>query len=208
MRNVPIRQLVADFATYLYLPRLAGPEVLVQAMHDGIALLTWQTDTFTFAESYDEGAARYRGLAHGPHVALSADSAGLLVKPDVAQRQIDAEVSPVSTDPGAGTVARPDPGKGLGPGPGVVITPPPSPPKPRLRRYHGTVTLDPARVGRDASRIADEVIAHFAGQVGAAVTVTLEIEATLPDGATDQLVRTVTENSRTLKFASHGFEAD
>ena len=206
--HVPVRQLVADFATYLYLPRLARPEVLVQAMRDGIALLTWQTDTFAFAESYDEGAARYRGLAHGPHVALSADSAGLLVKPDVAQRQIDAEVSPVSTDPGAGTVARPDPGKGLGPGPGVVTTPPPSPPKPRLRRYHGTVTLDPARVGRDASRIADEVIAHFAGQVGAAVTVTLEIEATLPDGATDQLVRTVTENSRTLKFASHGFEAD
>ena len=59
------------------------------------------------------------------------------------------------------------------------------------------MSLDPARVGRDASRIADEVIAHLAGQVGAEVTVTLEIEATLPDGASDQIVRTVTENSRT-----------
>jgi BioD-like phosphotransacetylase family protein len=70
------------------------------------------------------------------------------------------------------------------------------------------VLLDPTRVGRDASRIADEVIAHLAGQVGAEVTVTLEIEAQLPNGATDQLVRTVTENSRTLKFTSHGFEAE
>lgn len=70
------------------------------------------------------------------------------------------------------------------------------------------MTLDPARVGRDASRIADEVIAHFAGQVGADVRVTLEIEASLPDGATDQLIRTVTENSRNLKFTSHGFEED
>ena len=113
---------------------------------------------------------------------------------------------PIATDPGIGAVARPDPGKGPGPGPDVVITPPSSPPKPRLRRYHGTVTLDPARVGRDASRIADEVIAHFAGQVGAIVTVTLEIEAMLPDGATDQMVRTVTENSQSLKFANHGFE--
>ena len=78
----------------------------------------------------------------------------------------------------------------------------------RLRRFHGSVQLDPARVGRDASRIADEVVAHLAGQVGASVTVTLEIEALLTDGASDQLLRTVTENSRTLKFTSHGFESE
>ena len=76
------------------------------------------------------------------------------------------------------------------------------------RRFHGTVQLDPARVGRDASRIADEVIAHLAGQVGAEVTVILEIEAALPDGASDQIVRTVTENRRTLKFTTHGFESE
>ena len=39
------------------------------------------------------------------------------------------------------------------------------------------MNLDPARVGRDAGRIADEVIAHLAGLVGSTVTVTLEIEA-------------------------------
>jgi hypothetical protein len=70
------------------------------------------------------------------------------------------------------------------------------------------VNLDAARVGRDASRVADEVIAHLAGQVGADVTVILEIDASLPDGASDQIVRTVTENSRTLKFTSHGFESE
>jgi BioD-like phosphotransacetylase family protein len=68
------------------------------------------------------------------------------------------------------------------------------------------VTLDPARVGRDAGRIAEEVISHFAAQVGAKVTVTLEIEAVLEDGASDQLIRTVTENGRTLRFTSQGFE--
>jgi hypothetical protein len=70
------------------------------------------------------------------------------------------------------------------------------------------VRLDPERVGRDASRIADEVIAHLVGQLGAQVTVTLEVEAKLPDGAADQIVRTVTENSRTLKFTSHEFEME
>ena len=83
-----------------------------------------------------------------------------------------------------------------------------SPATPPPHRFHGTVQLDPARVGRDASRIADELIAHLAGQVGAEVTVTLEIEARLPGGASDQIVRTVTENSRTLKFTSHGFETE
>ncbi len=52
------------------------------------------------------------------------------------------------------------------------------------------------------------MIAHLVGQVGAEVTVTIEIEASLQDGASDQIVRTVTENSRTLKFRSHGFESE
>jgi hypothetical protein len=77
------------------------------------------------------------------------------------------------------------------------------------KRFHGTVTLDPTRVGRDSSRIAEEVIAHLAGLVGSPVTVTLEIEAEIPAGAPDNVVRTVTENSRTLKFASNsGFETE
>ena len=82
------------------------------------------------------------------------------------------------------------------------------PPPPQPTRFHGTATLDSARVGRDASRIADEVIAHLSGLVGAKVTVTLEIEAEVPSGAPDHVVRTVTENSRTLKFTSQGFEKE
>ena len=70
------------------------------------------------------------------------------------------------------------------------------------------MTLDANRVGRDASRIAEEVIAHLAALVGANVTVTLEIDARVPSGASDTLVRTVTENSRALKFSSHSFERE
>jgi hypothetical protein len=76
------------------------------------------------------------------------------------------------------------------------------------KRFHGTVTLDAARVGRDASRVADEVISHLVGLVGAKVTVTLEVEAEVPAGAPDHVVRTVTENSQTLKFSSQGFEKE
>lgn len=208
--HVAVRQIVEDFARYLYLPRVARPEVLVQAIRDGVALLTWQSDTFAYAESHDEGAARYRGLRGGQVVSLSAESAGLLVKPDLARRQMDAETPPATPGgtPGATTSAG-KPAGGLGSeGAGATGVAPGGAPAPVLRRFHGTVRLDPARVGRDASRIADEVIAHLAGQVGAEVTVTLEIEASLPDAASDQIVRTVTENSRTLKFTSHGFESE
>jgi hypothetical protein len=83
-------------------------------------------------------------------------------------------------------------------------TPPSSP----AAHLHGTVTLDATRVGRDAGRIAEEVIAHLSGLVGAKVTVTLEVEAEIPSGAPDNVVRTVTENSRTLKFTSQGFEKE
>jgi len=37
---------------------------------------------------------------------------------------------------------------------------------------------------------------------------TLEIEAEIPSGAPDHVVRTVTENSRTLKFTNQGFEKE
>ncbi len=92
-----MKQLIEDFARYLYLPRLRGPEVLVEAVSEGIGRLTWSSETFGFADSWDER-------------------------------------------------------KGY-----------------------------------------------------AAVHLTLEIEADLPEGAADNVVRIVTENARTLKFRSQGF---
>jgi hypothetical protein len=68
-----------------------------------------------------------------------------------------------------------------------------SPSVKQLRRFHGTVRVDASRVGRDAGRIAEEVISHLADQMGAEVTVTFEIEAKLPNDVTDQLIRTITE---------------
>ena len=181
------------------------------AIQDGIALLTWQSDTFAYAESFDEVAGRYRGLRVGEVVRLDADNAGLLVKPDVARKQIDGEAA------ATGGIDSPEGGSGTAPNgakPGGESEKPEGSTRgmsiatARPHRFHGTVSLEPTRVGRDASRIADEVIAHLVGQVSADVTVTLEIEAILPDGASEQIVRTVTENSRTLKFTSHGFEAE
>ena len=56
--------------------------------------------------------------------------------------------------------------------------------------------------------IADSVIAHLSGVMGADVRLTLEIEVDIPDGTPEQVVRIVTENSRTLNFDDSGFESE
>jgi predicted AAA+ superfamily ATPase len=201
--HVEVRQLVEDFARYLYLPRLADPAVLIAAIREGIALLTWSKESFAYADAFDETAGRYRGLRGAQNVSLSAESSGLLVRSDVARRQLDAETNAATTIgavPASGGVPR----VGSPQDEQEESTSPPATP----RRFHGTATLDPERVGRDASRIAEEVISHLTGLAGANVTVTLEIQAVLPNGAPDNVVRIVTENGRTLKFRSHGFEKE
>jgi hypothetical protein len=202
--HVAIKQLVDDFGRYLYLPRLKDAAVLLGAIRDGCALLTWEQDAFAHAESYDETAQRYRGLRGGQHIDVSDDDTSLLVRPEVARRQLHAEATPAQ--PGDGISAPVT-------SPAAMPTPPTIPPSepaapPGPRRFHGTVTLDPMRAGRDASKITDEVITHLVGLIGSSVRVTLEIDAEIPAGVPDHVVRTVTENSRTLKFTSHGFESE
>ena len=204
--HVPIRQLVEDFGRYLYLPRLLNTTVLLNAIRAGLALLTWEHDAFAYAESYDEPAARYRGLHSGAQIEVTADDAGLLVRPEIARQQTIQETS-------AAAAASEATGPVLSPAAGGSPVPTAAPtgpvPQAKPRRYHGTVVLDSARVGRDAGRIADEVITHLVGLIGSNVRVTLEIEADIPAGASDNVVRTVTENSRTLKFAGNsGFETE
>lgn len=91
-RDVAIKQLVEDFARYLYLPRLMDSSVLLGAIREGLGLLTWEQDAFSFADNYDENAVRYRGLRGGQLVSLAdADAPGLLLKLEVARKQLDAE---------------------------------------------------------------------------------------------------------------------
>ena len=134
--HVAIRQLVEDFGRYLYLPRVRDPEVLLGAIRGGFSLLTWEKDSFAYAESYDEGAGRYRGLRGGQQVlVVDADSPGLLVKSEIARKQLDAETKPEPTPPvdgpttySAWTRTR-------------YSRQPPEAAKPK--RFHGTVELDP-----------------------------------------------------------------
>ncbi|MGB2904641.1 MAG: DUF499 domain-containing protein, partial [Candidatus Dechloromonas phosphoritropha] len=97
--HVEVKQLIEDFARYPYLPRLKEPAVLLHAIGDGVKLLTWSQDSFAFADNHDEVAGRYRGLRGGAMLALAdAHAPGLLVKPEVAAKQMDAEQAAASSN--------------------------------------------------------------------------------------------------------------
>ena len=208
--HVSVRQLVDDFARYIYLPRLQQPSVLLGAIQDGVSLLTWSLDSFAFGDEYDEERERYPGLRAGQGLFINENSAGLLVKPEVAQRQMDAETVEEASDTGQGVGAGPDGETEPGDVTGTKERTDPvgEKYKTKAKRYHGSVKLDPTRAGRDAGQIAEEVISHLSGLTGATVRLTLEIEADIPDGAPTNVVRIVTENSRTLKFNDSGFEKE
>jgi predicted AAA+ superfamily ATPase len=202
--HVPVKQLVEYYGRYSYLQRLKNSDVLLDAIADGVGRMLW-SETFAYADAFDEASGRYLGLRAGQHVKVSRETlmSGLVVKPEVALKQFDAEAVPVAAGMPAGSGAagaRPVPGPAAG---DIVTTPAPNP-----TRFHGTVRLDPARVGRDAARVAEEVLSHLTGLVGADVDVSLEIEARVPGGVPEKVVRVVAENARTLKFDHHGFERD
>ncbi len=198
--SVSIKQLTEDFARYLYLPRLVDSSVLWKAIEDGLNLITWPKDSFAYAESYDEAEKRFRGLQAGKRVPIKDGDPGLLVRPELAHAQLEQEAG----EKLGGEGDKKNGGGGSTTGDGDVKPEPPVKTDPH--RFHGSAVLNPTRVGRDAGRIADEVISHLAGLVGAEVRVTLEIEAKIPDGAPERVVRIVTENCSTLKFTSQGFE--
>jgi hypothetical protein len=208
--HVPVKQLVEDFARYPYLQRLRDGDVVLGAMREGVSAVTWRTDTFAFAEGFDEAKGRYLGLRSGQLLAFGADAVGLLVKSSTADAQLEAERPKSATKPdGAGAET---PGGGQpsgGTAPGKTVTGGGSSQGAMLpKQFFGSVKVDAARISRDVGTIANEVIQHLASLPNSQVVVTVEIQAHVPGGVPDNVVRTVSENCRTLKFTNQSFEQE
>jgi predicted AAA+ superfamily ATPase len=213
--GVTVKQLIEDFATYLYLPRLSGPDVLMAAIREGVLLPNWQSDSFAYAQSQDSDG-RYLGLSGGYVANIHTEGGALVVKPDIAAEQLqkDTEAAKTKTEnfmPGGQGQAHPGSQGSVGgtdTSPTSGTSPATLPTQPVYRRFHGSVQLDALRVGRDTGRIADEVIQQLTKLIGADVHVTIEIQAHLQDGATEKTIRDITENCRTLRFDTFGFEEE
>lgn len=203
--HVGVKQLVDDLTKYLYLPRVKNAQVILDAIQSGINLLTWRQETFAYADSYDAAAGRYRGLSNPPHSTSVArhDSSSVIVKPEVAAAQLEKDLAAAST--AISLTAMATPAGGYSPVPSGPLQPTANGPR-ALRRFHGAVNVDATRLSRDIDTIASAVVQHLTALLDAKVSVTIEINADVPSGTPDNVVRTVTENCRTLKFESAGFE--
>lgn len=197
--HVTLKQLWNDFARYLYLPRLLDEQVLITAVQDGIAEMVVE-DNFGYAEDYEKTTGRYLNLKVGQPSSVILDEHSLLVKPAVALKQWKIEqaqetkqepdiVSEVISDAGKSEHCQETPQK-------------------KITRFHGTAALHPLRIGRDAGQIAEEVVQHISVLDGSEVEITLEIKSYTPAGVSDNIVHTVMENARTLKFTRMGFEEE
>jgi len=194
--HVSVGELWKIYAAYPYMPRLRDQSVLGRGLRE--QPLLWQQEGFALAQGYDQSAKRYQGLVlptDTESVAIS-DSV-LIVRPDVAVRQREAEV-PVK---GREVVA---PSKPDDPGRVKPVTPDPA--KPRKTRFFGSKELSHDRYALDFKKISEELLAHLAGAAGVNLTVRIEVEATSEEGFDDARVRTVSENATQLKFDESGFE--
>ncbi len=86
----------------------------------------------------------------------------------------------------------------------VMVEPPLH--KKKIRRFYGTVALDPMRPGSHAGKIAEEIVQHFNVIPGAKVRIKMDIDAEVDDGIPDNVMRIVSENCNTLKFELSSFE--
>jgi hypothetical protein len=210
--HLSIRQLWEYMAQYLYLSRLRDESVLIQAIQNGVGSLTWK-DYFAYASAVKEDG-HYVGLIAATLPTVTLDGVSVLVKPDAAQRQRqqEAEAATAALQQTIHTQYTPLSGETRQVGENAASTIVPTddtvvtPRSPVMRRFHGTVELDPTRLGRDAGRISDEVLIHLSSLVGAKAKIVLEIDVEMPDGVPEDKVRIVSENCNTLKFKGYGFE--
>jgi hypothetical protein len=198
-----IAQLHEWFGRYLYLPRLAARQVVDLAVQDGASVLNAE-DTFAVAAGYDEAKKRFTGLKIGEGQPGVVDLTTLLVKTAVARAQREKERGP-SAPPG-----RHDSGQMPRVGEGSPASQKGGAPTPKLppNVFVGSVKLDGLRVVKEAGRVSMEVVEHLSTLPDAEVDVTLEIRVKVPEGVKDDVVRTVSENAKTLKFQNFSFERE
>jgi hypothetical protein len=194
--HLGIKQLWEYLARYCYLPRLYDENVLLDAIRDGV---TRSDPVFGYATMVTQDGS-YKGLAMGQGASIYFDENVVIVHPEIADEHLEMLRQ-------AQQIERPMPEARQARVGDDRNTAPHEPPQPRLTtRYHGTVALDPQRVNREMGMIVEEIIQRLTSLTDTDVEITLEISANRPTGFDDSTVRTINENSRTLKFRNHGFE--
>jgi len=189
--QIKLKQLWEYLAQYCYLPRLLDSEVMLKAVKDGVGRLD---APFAYATGVNEHGF-HTGLVFRELGSVYFDENSLLVHPDFISRPPEVETGKV---PVAG-------GETVEPGGKPEVDEPESK---KMTRYYGRAEIDSQRINKDMALIVEEVIERLTSQLGCEVDISMEIVAKLADGFDEATIRTISENSRTLKFSDFGFEEE
>jgi len=227
--HVTVKELSENFARYVYLPRLKNTEVLLRAIAEGVQTVYWQSEAFAYADSYDESRARYLGLKAGQQISVTLNATSVVVKPEVVaaqfaadtaqaaqsavqatmaytggqpiQRAVSEQQSSIQNMPATPTTLAPmNPAQFLAGQPATIESKP--------QRFYGSVKIRPEMMAGDAGKIMEEVVQHLNALQKNGVKVTLEIQATIPNGIPADVVQIIKENCQTLHFEGFGFEEE
>lgn len=188
-------------------------------MLDAISSGLTSTEYFAYASGFD--GTRYLELKLNQNIGM-VERFGYLVKVSAAQRQLNEDEAKRQAAEAQAWAAQREPGNDLGGADPVALpdaggetvqhvnsglsAPTPSVEQLKNRRFYMSVPLDTTRIGRDVQRLVEEVITHLTTADGTQVEVSLEVNVHSPDGLSQQIVRTVSENCRTLHIKDFGFE--
>lgn len=207
--SITVKKLWDYLCTYCYLPRLANYNVLEEAIRSGL------NSTEYFAIAAGRNDERFIDLKYNQYVGIIANS-DYLVKIVVALKQVAGTKAAQAKQPtptsdgwqpapfGSGT--EPDYSQNGGTQPATPTPEQPQPEQPKNTHFYMSARLDNTRINRDVQRLVEEVISHLTSVDGCKVEVSLEVNVEAPSGLPQPTVRTVSENCRTLKVNSFGFD--
>ncbi len=201
--QIQVKKLWEYLTTYCYLPRLANYAVLEATIRAGVA----SEEAFAICSSLN--GERFVDLRYNVSI-MDVYPSDYLVKVFNAQRQIIQDQKEAGNTSGIGnggtSITSLDGGNttnmGENGGAGTDVTPPPV----LDTRFFMSVKLDNTRVIRDLQRYLDEVVSQLSSTDGCDVELTLEVNATSPNGFSQSTIRNVSENCRTLRISEFGFE--
>lgn len=209
--NIQVKKLWEYLSTYCYLPRLANYSVLEDTIRRGVA----SDEFFALAAGYVNN--RYVDLKFNTNV-LSINSSDLLVKANVAMKQIVAEKQEKASAQAAGDIfgsatyheSQNNEGavqsKGDEGSLSANTDTDAAASVPVNKHFYMTAKLDNTRVNRDVQNYLQEIIQHLMAVDGSQVELKLDVDVVAPNGIPASTVRTVSENCRTLKIEDFGFD--
>jgi hypothetical protein len=203
----------ADMQRYLYMPRMKRRSVLEQVIVKGAGSRDF------FGTAYGKRGDLFEGFKLGD-ANVQFDDTLLLIEPDAAAAYEAAQKRPAPTEAEPSGVSEPEVPAGAGVGGGAGVTPkrgsrPPvsnvaAGPTPaavaKAKAYFGSVDVNATVAKMRLVSVAEEIIALLAADPNANVTVTVEISAEFPGGASDQTKRAVSENAGALGFKRSSWE--